>query len=78
MTIETYNMEIERYRTPDGKPTCAVSFPDNHVCIFHVTTGFGTRDSCYWLGGYPINKYGEGDEGFMKPDSRCPIWGDHE
>ncbi len=70
--IEIYNMEIDRYRLADGRPTCALSFPDRQVCVFHTTSVFGTRDSCYWLYGELLNNYDEC--GFMKPDNRCPIW----
>lgn len=46
MTTTTTAITVKRYKTPDGKPTCARDFSTGEVCEFLLSKHFGTRFLC--------------------------------
>jgi len=79
MTTETTTIEVVRYRDPEGRPTCALSFNTEEVCKFFRTQKFGTVDTCLFAEQY--YKYNESQQrynddiyGYMIPLSNCPVW----
>ena len=78
MNAEPCTITFTRYRTPEGKPTCA--FETGAVCEFHRLTTFGTRDVCRYLADDPLLHRSPGAEGpslgYLIPHKRCPLWVD--
>ena len=58
-----------RYRTPNGKPTCASDFSKGEVCEFYTTRRFGIHEGCL-LGpesGRELKRGGEDGLGHLIP-----------
>lgn len=70
MNIEEITLKFFRYRDKDNLHTCALSFPDRHVCTFLGFKSFGTKPQCLYLM-EPI--YRE-ESGFLIPLPQCPLW----
>ena len=63
---------VQRYRSPDGAPTCCADQPAGQVCRFLGARNFGTVDVCL-LGG--VRDLAPRTTDFQRPDSRCEVWG---
>jgi hypothetical protein len=61
-------LEVEIYRTPEGKPTCASDYRTGKVCEFLRTRKFGTVNVCFFGDRDML------DEGYQAPHDGCPIW----
>jgi hypothetical protein len=67
-------IEIEAYKDPKGRPTCAKDFEKGEFCKLLTTYAFGTRYICGFL---EEEAFGyESDFDFLKPCEGCPIWKD--
>lgn len=68
-------IKTERYRTPDGKPTCAKNFPEGQVCPFFIWGGNPciSDGNCGLIRGTPLIMPYE-QPGFMQPHKDCTIW----
>ena len=64
--------EIERYKTPAGKPTCVLSFATDEICEYYHKAKFGYRERCNF-DGIPLERDHEAD-GFTIPTNNCPVW----
>lgn len=77
---ETVQLTVNRYRTSEGKPTCACDFSKNEVCEFYRTQRFGMSETCLFApdsyNGYKENMNREGKDqlGFLIPGSWCPLF----
>lgn len=70
--IESVTLTFARYRTPDGKPTCAVDFRDGRVCQFLGRRKAGQQDVC--MLGVQRDLDGPMSFGHTRPDDKCLIW----
>lgn len=75
MSTETTTITVARIRDGDGQPTCRYW---EHVCPFLLTSGFGTREHCFWLEGSgkhrPQLERREFGKGTTIPHQCCPVW----
>ena len=62
---------IERYRSPDGQPTCCEDHPAGKICRFLGTRNFGTRDVCM-LG--QDRDLVHRTLAFTRPGPWCEVW----
>jgi len=70
MTQETRTIAIKVYRTPEGKPTCAINVGKLQSCEFLSMPVYGQfRCSRH---GYP-DDYND-SRGFFKPHAHCELW----
>ena len=74
MTEQT-TITFQRYRTPQGIPTCAANFlsapPD--ACLFVRTVNYGTMAICAFCEAAIHHR----PDGYLEPLEQCPIWGSH-
>ena len=73
MTTEKTTIEIERYRDPSGKPTCAVDFNGGKVCQFMALARMGTTELCA-LDFKLLHRRGDDGLGFLIPGGHCVAW----
>ena len=79
---EQHKIEITRYRTPAGDPTCAADWPTGEICIFLQTYKFGCAETCFFLPderrktilSRGISNTGKIGEGYLMPFDGCPVW----
>jgi hypothetical protein len=76
MQCETFYLPIARYRDINGKPTCAVSFPEKQFCHFYGTKRLGTQELCTYYQ-EPLYRRNCGN-GTLIPLINCPLWKNHE
>jgi hypothetical protein len=69
---ETKILNIEVYRTTEGTPTCAASFPEGKVCVFYQIGNFGKKESCFFDSDEQLVRKNE--YGFLIPLKKCPVW----
>lgn len=69
---ETITLTVKRYRTPDGKPTCARHVPTGAKCRFLATWRYGTCWVCRLNPSSELWKYTQ--EGYLEPEPECPVW----
>ena len=62
-------LEVEAYKTDDGRPTCCYWHPDQS-CQFLGSRRFGTVNVCGACF-EDLNRY---DDMFLKPCEGCPVW----
>jgi len=82
-TTERRTIQVDAYRSPDGRPACAVDLSTGRACPFLRVTGMcGTKDCCAvvltsgWKGdGLPatLSRDKEGT-GYLRPVAGCPVW----
>lgn len=70
---------VKRYRTDEGSPTCARSFPAGEVCPFLKTFSFNPDGHCSLVesmsSAWNYMPYVDvGPEGSLEPHEDCPIW----
>lgn len=80
--IETFALNLKRYRDSQGKPACAKNFETGDVCIFYRTQRLGCSETCVFAddmsGSYlsvTMVRRNNG-EGSLIPLNTCPIWKD--
>lgn len=73
MNTEITKIDVVRYTTPSGDPTCAGDFPVGKVCIFYSTEKFGSVEGCSYTG-HLLKR--ENDLGYLIPCDGCPVWKD--
>lgn len=75
MTIETTTITVSKIRDNEGEPTC---FWWEHCCPFFMTSGFGTREHCFWMTDngkrQPLLKRRNDGSGTTIPHEKCPVW----
>ncbi len=75
MTMETATITIPRIRDSEGQPTCRWW---EHHCPFLMSSGFGTREHCFWLEGCgkhrPQLERRDNGNGTTIPHQQCPVW----
>ena len=71
MASETVILEVVRYRSPEGEPTCCAEISKQEVCQFLGVRNFGTLDVCM-LGEQKdlMRSYNH----FISPHSECSLW----
>lgn len=72
---EFKTIKIEAFRTPSGRPTCAVDVPAGKVCRFLGTRRFGLVDFCMLGAQVDLDRGLEG-EGYTIPHDECEVWKD--
>lgn len=88
-SAELVSLQVERYRDPDGNPTCAIDFDTDKVCRFYRTGKFGLTDTCVFAKGYGVQSFtspsdlsdvmfrrGPDGLGLLIPLYYCPVWSD--
>lgn len=75
---EAVNLPVMRYRDSDGNPTCIADARNGSYCPFLTTSGFGTREHCFWLEGSvksrPQLERRNRGYGTTIPHKECPLW----
>lgn len=76
--IETVQIDVERYTTDNGDPTCSLVY-GVHTCKFLRTTKFGLVDTCVFAPALePLDRgdrYEKSDQlGYLIPCEWCIIW----
>ena len=69
--MEQTTIVIERYRSPDGQPTCCSDFTAGKICRFLGVRRFGTVDVCTLGRDRDLMR---GESGFTMPDEMCEVW----
>lgn len=70
--IEQTTINVMRFRSPDGLPTCCADHAAGKTCRFLAVRNFFTIDVCT-LG--VQRDMGPRHEGFLRPDEKCEVWG---
>lgn len=70
------NLKIKMFFTPEGKPTCATSFPDGEVCPFLRTRFYGQEAFCLFKESERL-EYSNGGLGYSMPHEKCPVHGEN-
>lgn len=77
MHTERFSLPVERYKDSKGNPACAANFKTGQVCMFYMTSNFGTKEQCFFLPDGRLfrrtTKQGKG-MGTLIPCTKCPIW----
>lgn len=71
--MEYATIEIQRYRSQDGAPTCCADHSTGQTCQFLGVRNFGTIDVCT-LG--VQRDLSPRSTDFQRPDARCKVWAD--
>ena len=72
MTSEKVTLEVDRFRTPDGQPTCCSDVEKGHICLFMGTSAYGTRDVCMF--GEQKDLRRGSYRYYTVPHKDCPLW----
>jgi hypothetical protein len=75
-TKETRAIEVQAYRDPEGRPTCAACFRTRQVCVFYRTRKMGLVEECALDEHRRLERRGKDGLGFLKPGKRCLVWGE--
>ncbi len=71
--IEQISINIDRYRTPENEPTCAIDFEKGLFCDFYMSTIF--KEKCFFDGdNNKLERSGKKQDGFLIPNKDCPVW----
>jgi len=70
---EYTTIQIARFRSPDGEPTCCANVQKKEFCRFLGVRNFGTIDVCM-LG--EQRDLSARTTGFQRPYSKCEVWND--
>lgn len=70
---------VKRYRTDEGSPTCARSFPAGEICPFLKTFPFNPDGHCSLVESMSsvwamVAVLDPDPEGSLVPHKDCPIW----
>lgn len=71
--MEYMTIKVQRFRSPDGAPTCCADHQAGHICRFFGVRKFGTVDVCM-LGEQRDLAHRVND--FQRPDAHCEVWAD--
>ena len=79
MTKEIVLVPFSRYRTPDGRPTCALNFTTGDVCACYMTQRYGQSETCVFApndGKYRISlqRVLVNGAAYLQPLKICPVW----
>ncbi len=66
-------IRVQRFRSPDGLPTCCANHDAGETCRYLGVRKFGTVDVCM-LG--EQRDLSERTMAFQRPDARCEVWAD--
>lgn len=72
--MEYKTISIQRFRSPDGAPTCCADHANGQECRFLGVRNFGIVDVCM-LGEH--RDLSPRTTGFQRPDSHCEVWADN-
>jgi hypothetical protein len=67
---EITSINIERFRTPEGFPTCARDFESGQVCKFLTSQKFGFVDVCFFTGAELVRV----NDAYLAPCNDCVVW----
>ena len=68
---EHATISVQRFRSPDGLPTCCLDHQAGDHCRFLGARNFGTVDVCM-LG--EQRDLAPRSTGFQRPDAHCAVW----
>ena len=68
--MEHVTIEIARYRSPDGQPTCCANHQSGETCKFLGFRLFGQMAVCMF--GANCDLYSV--SGFIVPREQCEVW----
>jgi hypothetical protein len=71
MTPEYATIQIRRYRSPDGQPTCCADHPAGMTCPYLGSRRMGSVDVC--LLGEPRD-LAPRTLGYQRPHDKCAVW----
>jgi hypothetical protein len=71
---EYATIKIERFRSPDGLPTCIVDTRAGHKCRFLAVRNFGAQEVCTF--GFDRDLDGPNEIGYTRPHNECEVWRD--
>ena len=63
---------VQRYRSPDGKPTCCRDHPAGETCRFMAVRRWGLQDVCTL--GIQRDVHRETELGYTRPHAQCEVW----
>ena len=69
---ETVNIPVTLYKTENGKPTCALKWPDGKVCPFVMSQKFGMDLRCFFDPDGSLQRDDRG-WGYLIPSEKCPL-----
>ena len=69
---EFATIKIQRYRDPDGNPTCCAAY-DAKLCAFLGFRSLGMQAVCM-LGEQVDLSSRHGEMSFLMPHARCRVW----
>lgn len=72
MSQEFATIKIQRFSTPDGKPTCAIGTGKDESCKFLGARNFGNVPVCMFGENQDLRR--DGGYGFIEPHKDCAIW----
>ncbi len=78
-TTEKFHLEVLRFRTPEGQPTCSIGPTAKDTCMFYRNTALQI-ELCSIVtakaGGRYVGVIHRDKEGlgYMIPHKECPIW----
>lgn len=72
-TEETATIRVAKFKTTDGRGTCALDFAHDHLrCPLIRAISFGRSYQCAWTG-YAIFPDKSDGSGYLRPCENCPI-----
>jgi len=74
--METKELQVRVYRSPEGVPTCARDFEDGEVCVFLQTARMGKLEVCALQTGVDALLRSPRGTGWLVPHCKCPLWPD--
>ena len=69
--MENKTISVQRFRDPNGAPTCCADHLAGEKCRFFGVRKFGTVDVCM-LG--EQRDLRDRESGFTRPDKVCEVW----
>lgn len=73
---EFATITVQRFRAPDGRPTCCIDATSAGMCVFLRTSRMGLQWDCALSPrGQGLDDYAGDGMGYLQPSDDCPVWG---
>jgi hypothetical protein len=69
---EFASIQVKRYRTPDGAPTCCRNWQSGELCQFLGSRRFGAMPVC--MLGEQIDMDKQRPDQWITPHNKCLVW----
>jgi hypothetical protein len=70
--MEQKTISVQRFRNPDGIPTCCADHLGGETCRFLGVRNFGTVDVC--MMGERRDLEPRSTAGYLRPHAFCEVW----